>query len=60
MDESFRINDDGKGLTCRFVMEDPQILTEPLSGEFQCVYRPDLDYESLPCDLGNSRQYLHD
>ena len=41
-------------------MEDPEILTEALMGEFQWAYRPDVEYESLPCDLENSRQYLYD
>lgn len=58
--ETFRLNEDGKGLTYSFVMNDPVMLTEPISGEFQYVYRPDIEYESLPCDLDNSRQYLHD
>jgi hypothetical protein len=58
--ETFRLNEDGKGLTYSFVMEDPLILTEPMSAEFQYVYRPDIEYESLPCDLENSRQFLRD
>lgn len=41
-------------------MADPVMLTEPLTDEFQYVYRPDIEYESLPCDLENSRRYLHD
>jgi hypothetical protein len=58
--ETFRLNEDGKSLTYSFVMEDPEMLTEPLTGEFQWAYRPDIEYESLECDLENSRQYLKD
>lgn len=58
--ERIRLNDDGKGLTYSFVLEDPEMLEEPFTGEFQYVYRPDIEYESLPCDLENSRQYLYD
>jgi len=58
--ETFSLNEDGKSLAYSFVMEDPEMLTEPLTGEFQWAYRPDIEYESLPCDLENSRQYLED
>ena len=58
--ETIRLNDDGKGLTYSFFMVDPEMLAEPLTGEFQWAYRPDIEYESLPCDLENSRQYLYD
>jgi hypothetical protein len=58
--ETFRLNEDGKSLVYTFEMKDPEMMTEPLKGEFQYAYRPDIEYESLPCDLENSRQYLHD
>ena len=58
--ETFSLNEDGKSLVYTFEMKDPEMMTEPLKGEFQYAYRPDIEYESLPCDLENSRQYLHD
>lgn len=58
--ETVSLGDDGTTLNYSFTLEDPQILSEPISADIVWNFRPDLDYESLPCDLENSRQYLHD
>lgn len=58
--EKITLSEDGKSLMYSFSLSDPEMLTEPLAADIQWVYRPDLEYESLPCDLENSRQYLHD
>ena len=58
--EELELSAGGKSLTYRFTLEDPEFLTEPLSGEAQWTYRPDLEYESLECDLENSRLFLTD
>ena len=58
--EELELSAGGKSLTYRFALEDPEFLTEPLSGEAQWAYRPDLEYESLECDLENSRLFLKD
>ena len=58
--ETIKLNEDGKTLTYSLVLEDPEYLLEPITGEIQWAYRPDLDYVSLECDLENSRQFLED
>jgi len=58
--EEFELNEDGRSLTYRFEMFDPDYIEAPFSGEVQWAYRPDLEYESLPCDLENSRLFIRD
>jgi hypothetical protein len=56
--ESLELNPDGKSLTYRFELNDPEFLTEPISGEVQWAYRPDVEYLGLECDPENSRRFL--
>jgi hypothetical protein len=47
-----------KGPILRIVeLEDPEYLTQPVTGEVQWPYRPDLEYVALPCDLDNARRF---
>ena len=56
--EEFELNADRTSLTYRFDLRDPKYLAEPFSGEVQWIYRPDIEYSSLECDLENSRLFL--
>ena len=58
--EEFQLADDGASLSYRFEVKDPDYLAEPYAGEITWAYRPDLDYEALPCDRDNARLFLTD
>ena len=49
----------GDALTYRFELEDPEYLAQPITGQLQWAYRPDLEYVSLPCDVGSASQFLN-
>jgi hypothetical protein len=48
---------DGKSLTYSFVLEDPEYLAVPVSGEQQWAYRSDAELEPVPCDLESARRF---
>jgi len=48
---------DGKSLTYSFVLEDPEYLSAPVSGDQQWVYRADAELEPVPCDLESARRF---
>ncbi|HEY2463847.1 MAG TPA: DUF6152 family protein [Steroidobacteraceae bacterium] len=53
-----RLTPDGKGaLTYHFELSDPEFLAAPVVGDVQWVYRPNLAYAPLKCDLENARRY---
>lgn len=59
MTERFELAADGTRLSYSFVLEDPEYLREPVKGEFQWRYRPDLQYaEAGGCNLENARQFV--
>jgi hypothetical protein len=47
----------GKKLTYHFEMTDPDVLTGPITGDLQWVYRPDLSYAPLKCDPENASRF---
>jgi Family of unknown function (DUF6152) len=53
-----RLTPDGKGaLTYHFELSDPEFLTMPAAGDVQWVFRPNLTYAPLKCDLENARRF---
>ena len=56
--ERLRLNPDGLTFSYSVVVEDPEILSEPASGEMLYHYRPDLEYTEVSCDLENARRFL--
>jgi hypothetical protein len=58
LNERLQLNPDAKSLTYHFELNDPEFLAEPISGEVQWAYRPDVEYLGLECDPENSRRYL--
>jgi hypothetical protein len=57
--ERLELNEDGSRLTYAFEVEDPQYLAEPIVGEQEWAYRPDLEYVGLPCDAGSASRFLN-
>jgi len=58
MTERFAPTDAGAGLTYSFVVEDPEYLTQAISGSSRWDYRPDLLPDDVPCDLESAARYL--
>lgn len=57
--ERLELNEEGTQLTYSFELEDPEYLEGPIKVEgMQWVYRPDLEFEELPCDLDNARRFV--
>ena len=58
--ERFELNPDRTSLTYSFVLEDPEHLTAPVSGEVRSAYRPDIEFNPVACDPENARRFLGD
>ena len=56
--ERLEVNPDGKSLTYQFELQDPEFLTDSVSGKVQWAYRPDVEYRGVECDPENSRRFL--
>jgi hypothetical protein len=53
-----RLTPDGKGtLTYHFELSDPDFLAAPVAGDVQWVFRPNVTYAALKCDLENARRF---
>jgi hypothetical protein len=48
---------DGASLTYHFEMTDPEFLAAPVTGDVPWVFRPNLQYAPLKCDLKNARRF---
>ena len=48
---------DGKSLTYRFELTDPEFIATPVTGEVGWAYRPDLEYAPVPCALEVARRF---
>jgi hypothetical protein len=55
--ERFTPSADGTSMTYRFEMHDPQYLKAPKTGEVKWMFRPDLNFAPVPCDLDNARRF---
>jgi hypothetical protein len=49
---------DGRSLTYHFEMTDPEYLAVPVKGDVQWVFRPNVNYAPLKCNLENARRYI--
>jgi uncharacterized protein DUF6152 len=53
-----RLTPDGKGaLTYHFELSDPEFLEASVAGDVQWVFRPNVTYAPLKCDLENARRF---
>lgn len=60
LSERFSVANDGKTMQYSFVLDDPEYLSEPASGNFRWDYRPDLQPSSVECDLEVAQRYLEE
>jgi hypothetical protein len=56
--ERFARDADGQSLIYTFELTDPVYLAEPLIGEMRWLYRPNVDFELVPCDPDATRSFL--
>ena len=56
--ERFQLSADRRSLIYGFVLEDPEYLTGPITGEVRSAYRPDLEFSPIPCDPENARRFV--
>jgi hypothetical protein len=57
--ERFALDVDGQSLIYSFELTDPIYLAEPLIGETRWLYRPNVDFELVPCDPDATRSFLN-
>jgi hypothetical protein len=58
--ERFSLDPDHASMTYSFVLEDPEYLSEPVTGKLQAAYRPDLDFKPVPCDVDTAGRFTRD
>lgn len=58
--ERFELSEDKTSLNYSFVLEDPEYLEEPVSGQLDLVHRPDIQFMSEDCDIDNASEHLDD
>ena len=56
--ERFALSADRTRFDYTFTLEDSDYLAEPVTVTLAYNYRPDLPFETIPCDLENARRYL--
>ena len=56
--ERFALSPDKTAIEYAFRLEDPEYLTEAVTGAVSLTHRPDLPYVNVPCDLESARRYL--
>lgn len=56
--EGLTLSDDGKRIEYEFELEDPEYLTEAVTGTTTWDYRPDLEPHRVECDPVNARRFL--
>ena len=56
--ERLSLDDDGRSLTYRFELSDPDYLKAPRTGEVKWMYAPSATYAPEPCDVGNARRFI--
>lgn len=56
--ERLTLSEDGKRIEYEFELEDPEYLTEAVTGTTTWDYRPDLQPHRIECDPENARRFL--
>ena len=57
--ERFALDADGQSLIYSFEVTDPVYLAEPMTGEMRWLYRPNVDFELVPCDPDATQSFLN-
>jgi hypothetical protein len=55
--ERLTLSADGRRIDYRFVLEDPEYITAPITGEGYWEYQPDLERQALECDPEVARRF---
>jgi hypothetical protein len=55
--ERFDLSPDRTRLTYRFMLEDPDYLAAPITGQVQSVYRPEIEFEPVACDQESAKRF---
>jgi len=58
--ERFELSADRRHLTFSFEHEDPEYLLEPVTGEMQWLYGPDIEFTPIACELDNAHIFVGD
>jgi hypothetical protein len=58
--ERLTLANDGKSLTYRYELSDPEFISAPVTGEVAWAYRPDLEYAPVPCNLEVARRFTEE
>jgi hypothetical protein len=56
--ERFELDPNRSSLTYSFELSDPEYLVEPVTGDMQWAYRPDLEFMPVECELDNARIFI--
>jgi hypothetical protein len=58
--ERFAVADDGKSMRYSFVLDDPEYLAQPLTGDGELSYRPDLRVGGMECDADAASRFFRE
>ena len=58
--ERFALAADGQSIDYNFVLEDPEYLARPVSGDTRMSYRPGLEFGGVDCDLELSKRFFRE
>ncbi len=56
--ERFELDPDRTSMTYSFELDDPEFLAEPVAGELQLAYRPDLELVRVRCDVDTAGRFV--
>jgi hypothetical protein len=56
--EKLTLSDDGRTALYEYVVDEPEYLAQPLSGEYTWHYVPHLEFIDFECDLENARRFF--
>ncbi|NIW23067.1 MAG: hypothetical protein GWN29_00045, partial [Gammaproteobacteria bacterium] len=56
--ERFSLDTDRTSMTYSFELEDPEYLSEVVTGQVQSAYRPDVEFAPIACNLENARRFI--
>jgi hypothetical protein len=58
--ERFELSEDGRSMSYSFVMQDPEYIVGEVSGGHEYLYRPDLGFENLECDVETAQRFFRE
>lgn len=58
--ERLTLAEDGKSLSYRYELTDPDFIAAAVTGEVEWAYRPDSEYAPATCDPEIARRFIKD